>query len=110
MGEYLEAGIVPAAVCIGEAEHARCGHDLGQISGQKALSRPPGVQYQGVICDAGLLIAEDHVDQRLGLLAHKRFVRNIIEVKDAKIGNTLGAFQQALVLLPEIVFNVHGHA
>jgi len=55
----------------------------------------------------GFLVAEEGIDQRLGLLTQKRFLGDVIKVKDMKIPDTLGVFGQMSLLPGEVFFDVH---
>ena len=68
--QYLKTGIVLTAVGVGELQLTRLVHNLHQVASQQALPRAARAQNQGMIGDIGLLITQNGIDERLGLLTH----------------------------------------
>ena len=62
-GQDLEAGIVLAAVGVGERGLAVLCQTASSGTGQNALARAPGAEDQDVVGDPGLLVAEQGVDR-----------------------------------------------
>ncbi len=107
MGHDLEAGVVLAAVNVGELQAPVVSQGPHEIAGQNAFARTSGAKDQDIIGDPGLFIPQQRIDDRLDFLPHQGFVGNEVEIKNPEIPDTFAAVVEVFLSLAEILFDIH---
>ena len=73
----------------------------------EGLATATAAKDQQMIGYASLGVTQQGVNQRLGLLAHQGLLGYVVEIKNAKIFDSLASLGQMFFSLTEIVLDLH---